>query len=213
MPCELKPVVSGDGEGMLPVGQQQVRVGLGHLPGVLAVRQELDEDEVGAAFGEQQDGPVPVLARDDVHLLVAEALAISFCRTVVYAHAVGDAPNGSHGSFPVLKPMAANLVEVIPPSDLSLQMALYIVSCDMRTLWSAIQPDICSGNHCSSRSSLSASSVTRLRIFLFSSRRSFRVSTRTSSTRATLTPTKRLGREGKRPLWPLHQELREVHDE
>ena len=92
MPCELETVVGGDGEDMLPVGQKQVRDSLGHLLGVLAVRQDLDEDEVGAAFGERQYGPVPVLARNEVHLPVAEAFAVSFCRADMYAHSVRMRP-------------------------------------------------------------------------------------------------------------------------
>ncbi len=114
MAGELKAVVGSDGEHMLPVREQQPCGGFGHLLGVLSVRKEFDEEEVGAALGEREDGPVYVLARDEVHLPVAETLAVRLRRTVVYAHAVGDAPDSPDGALPVLELVAAVLVEVSP---------------------------------------------------------------------------------------------------
>lgn len=130
MAGELKAVVGGDGEHMLPVREQQPRCGSGHLLGVLPVREEFDEEEVGAAFGEREDGSAAVLARDEIHLPVAETLAVCLRRTVVYAHAIGDAPDSPDGTLPVLELVAATLVEFttfqpVPANDLVYRLMGY----------------------------------------------------------------------------------------
>ena len=68
--------------------------------------------------------------REEVHLPVAETLAVCLRRTVVYAHTVGNAPDSPNGTLPVLELVAAALVEftsfgLVPANDLVYRLMGY----------------------------------------------------------------------------------------
>ena len=110
---EFAPVVCSDGLQAFPICEELSDDSFRNWPGLPAVGQLLHHHEVCQALHEDKDG-VAVSVHYEVHLKVAEALAVRLGRAVVYARAAGYV--GGLDRFPARRRPALKVgMAAVPP--------------------------------------------------------------------------------------------------
>ena len=113
MAGELHSVVRRDGPDHSLVWHEQMNDGFSYFPGVLAMFELPHQQHAGASFDKCDNGSMPILSDDGVHLEVSEPFPIGLHRPFRDAHPVGNGHAAAYGGpLPVLQTMAAVLVEV-----------------------------------------------------------------------------------------------------